>query len=107
MQDYFDENDEFSAQNGLEFAVSFVSTSARSNSIDPRYGKITIVKVTYDSKNEDKWELIQSHDCTESELGFNQESTKIMPFKKTKGYVENLKYKCIDSSDTKISGSWT
>lgn len=104
ISDEYDSDSQFSAENGLEFAVTFVGGDL-SGKIDPRYGKLLFTREEYDESDDNIAieTYIESHDCSKAELGLDQASTKMMPMKQhAKLPTSKYSFTCIDSIDSRI-----
>ena len=106
IEDHFVKDSEFTAKQGLEIAVGFLG--GEQGVIDPKYGEISFQIISYDSLYGVYLKKIESHVCTNAELGQleDQGGTKMMPMKKAvRDSLLFTTYFCIDSNQTALKGS--
>ena len=114
QDNHFTESDTFSGRQGLNIAVALTSFDEDREMVSPEYAKIQFVY--------DYWDLtesgdvvysdyiIESHACSEEELGLTGDNSKFMPIQDTSKNFVNVykkKFQCIDQDDLEIYGNFS
>ena len=110
QEDHLDDSYIFTAEQGFNVAVSLVS---HLGIIDPSYARLRFMKYEFflseDGEPTFAWYELESHQCTQEELGLSGTDHKFWPPKKSQeNILQNFgsSFLCLNQSDLRIQGSW-
>ena len=113
-EDHFDDSHVFGFEQGLNLAVAVYSIydSTTHQLLDPSYGKIRFSKIQWENGEKEGFKYffktLESHICSEEELGLSGHNHKFWPIKKSQKNMISPNtdfFLCFDPYDLEIYGS--